>query len=90
MWRRRCCAPGAQPTPSRIDGLLREPAWAATDAADAFTQTDRAQGAPPTRRTTVRVLPDPHVLVIGVMCEDDPHNIVSLSVSRDAAMQAED
>lgn len=24
-----------------IDGLLREPAWAATDAADAFTQTDR-------------------------------------------------
>jgi len=37
-----------------IDGLLGEPAWAATDAADAFTQTDPAEGATPTLRTTVR------------------------------------
>jgi len=50
-----------------IDGLLREPAWTAADAADAFTQTDPADGAPATLRTTVRVLAGPGVLVIGVM-----------------------
>jgi hypothetical protein len=45
---------------------------------------------PVPRRTTVRVLADPRVLVIGVTCEDDPDGIVSFSVSRDAGMQAED
>jgi hypothetical protein len=73
-----------------IDGLLGESAWAATDAADAFTQTDPAEGAPATLRTTVRVLAGQDVLVIGIMCEDDPHGIVSFSVSRDAGLQAED
>lgn len=78
---------GSAPDTLRIDGLLLEPAWAATDATDTFTQTDPAEGALPTRRTTVRVLADPRVPVIGVMCEDDPHSIVSFSVSRDAGMQ---
>ena len=73
-----------------IDGLLREPAWTDADAADAFTQTDPAEGTPATRRTTVRVLAGPDVLVIGVMCEDDANGIVSFSVSRDAGLQAED
>ena len=73
-----------------IDGLLREPAWTAADAADAFTQTDPAEGAPATLRTTVRVLASSGVLVIGVMCEDDPDRIVSFSVIRDAGLQAED
>ena len=36
------------------------------------------------------MLTDPHVPVIGVICEDDPDNIVSFGVSRDAGMQAED
>jgi hypothetical protein len=81
---------GSAPDTLRIDGLLFEPAWAAADATDTFTQTDPAEGAPPTRRTTVRVLADPRVLVIGVICEDDPDSIVSFSVSRDAGMQAED
>jgi hypothetical protein len=73
-----------------IDGLLREPAWAAADATDAFTQTDPAEGVPATRRTTVRVVAGPGALVIGVMCEDDPQGIVSFSVNRDAGLQAED
>ena len=47
---------GAAADTVTIDGLLREPAWAAADAADAFTQTGPAEGAPATLRTTVRVL----------------------------------
>lgn len=71
---------GAAADTVTIDGLLREPAWAAADAADAFTQTDPAEGVPATLRTTVRVPAGPGVLVIGVMCEDDPDRIGSFSV----------
>src|SRR4029434_5636570 len=70
-----------------IDGLLREPAWTDADAADAFTQTDPAEGTPATRRTTVRVLAGPDVLVIGVMCEDDANGIVTFSGSSEAGVE---
>jgi hypothetical protein len=73
-----------------IDGRLSEPAWAAADLADAFTQTDPSEGAPATLRTIVRVLAAEDALVIGVTCDDDPAGIVSFSVARDAGLQAED
>jgi Domain of unknown function (DUF5916) len=73
-----------------VDGILSEPAWAAAEAGDAFAQTEPREGTEPSVRTTVRVLTGQSVLVIGIQCEDDPARIVSFSVSRDAAMQAED
>ena len=81
-------APGADTI--AIDGVLSESAWAAAEAGDAFAQTEPREGTEPSVRTTVRVLVGQSVLVIGIQCEDDPARIVSFSVSRDAAMQAED
>jgi hypothetical protein len=81
-------APGADTI--AIDGVLAESAWAAAESGDAFAQTEPQEGTPPSFRTTVQVLSGQSVLVIGIRCEDDPERIVSFSVSRDAAMQAED
>jgi len=74
-----------------VDGLLNEPAWAAAPLADAFAQTEPGDGAPPTFRTEVRVLAARDAVVIGIVCSDDqPAGIVSFTVTRDAALQAED
>ena len=73
-----------------IDGVLNESAWTAAEAADAFAQTEPQEGTAPSFRTRVRVLTGQSLLVIGIECEDDPARIVSFSVTRDAAMQAED
>ena len=42
----------------RVDGLLNERAWATAERADGFLQVDPVEGAPPTARTIVRVLPE--------------------------------
>lgn len=82
---------GALPPDVRIDGHLDEHAWSAADVADAFTQTDPTEGAPPTGRTVVRVLAGAKALVIGIECDDpDPAGIVSYSVRRDASLGSED
>ena len=81
-------APGAETI--AIDGVLNESAWMAAEAADAFAQTEPQEGTAPSFRTIVRVLTGQSLLVIGIECEDDPARIVSFSVTRDAAMQAED
>ena len=73
-----------------IDGVLNESAWMTAEAADAFAQTEPQEGTAPSFRTIVRVLTGQSLLVIGIECEDDPARIVSFSVTRDAAMQAED
>jgi Domain of unknown function (DUF5916) len=74
-----------------VDGILNETAWATTQAADAFLQTEPREGAPPTGRTIVRVLAGAEALVIGIMSEDpNPGGIVSFSVQRDADLEDED
>ena len=74
-----------------IDGRLNEPAWSVADAIDAFTQTEPAEGTPPSARTVVRVLVGPKALVIGIDC-DNPTigQPVSFSVRRDAPLGSED
>jgi hypothetical protein len=74
-----------------IDGRLDEPVWATADAADAFTQTDPKEGAPPSGRTVVRVLASRKALVVGIDCEQPADvGIVSFSVRRDAPLTSED
>lgn len=75
----------------RVDGRLDEAEWSAAPASDGFTQTDPSEGAPPTGRTTVRVLAGHTAIVVGIQCEDpDPSGIVSFSVRRDANLGSED
>jgi hypothetical protein len=77
--------------PVHIDGVLDDHDWAGAEAVDAFAQTDPSEGAPPTARTSVRVLAGPKALVIAVVCDDpDPSAIVSFSVRRDATLTSED
>lgn len=74
-----------------IDGALDEPAWQSAESIDRFIQTDPAEGAPATGRTTVRVLADSKTVVVGILCDEpDPSGIVSFSVRRDAALASED
>ena len=74
-----------------VDGRLIEPEWAAAVSIDALTQTDPHEGAPPSARTTVRVLAGPKALVIGIECDQPPGSrIVSFSVRRDASLTQED
>ena len=63
---------GRRGDPLAIDGLLTETAWATAEAIESFTQTDPSEGAPPSARTTVRVLAGPKAIVIGVDCEQPP------------------
>ena len=82
---------GALPEGLGIDGVLNEPAWDRAEPADAFIQTEPAEGAPPAGRTVVRVLASPKALVIGIICEySEPDSIVSFSVRRDAPLGNED
>jgi hypothetical protein len=74
-----------------LDGSLDEPAWVAAAMVDDFRQTDPTEGAPPTFRTTVRVLADAKTITVGIVCEDsNPAEIVSFSVRRDAPLENED
>ena len=82
---------GLLPDTLTVDGVLSEPAWTAAPAADAFTQTDPAEGEAASARTLVRVLAGPRGLAIGIVCDDpDPKGIVSFSVRRDAPLNNED
>jgi hypothetical protein len=82
---------GSLPATIAIDGRLTEPAWESAEAVDDFRQTDPVEGAPPSARTRVQVLADPHALVIGIVCDEpDPADIVSFSVRRDAVLNSED
>jgi uncharacterized protein DUF5916 len=82
----------ATPLPAQIaiDGLLSEAAWESAEAIDDFRQTDPVEGAMPSSRTRVQVLADARSIVIGVVCEQPEARVVSFSVRRDAALDAED
>ena len=73
-----------------VDGRLNEPAWESADAIEDFHQTEPNEGAPPSNRTRVQVLADAKSIVIGILCEEDPADIVSFSVRRDAPLDSED
>lgn len=74
-----------------VDGKLDEPAWAAAEASDAFTQTEPVEGAEPSERTELRVLQDEKNLYIGVRCFDsEPEKILAKEMRRDAGLASDD
>jgi len=73
-----------------VDGVLDEPMWASAQLVDEFTQTDPDEGQPATARTSVRVLASASAIAIGLVCDQDPGDIVSFSVRRDAGLNNED
>ena len=80
-------APGADTI--AVDGMLSEPAWAGAEAETPSHRRSRVKDG--TRSSDNCPCADGQsVLVIGILCDDDPARIVSFSVSRDAPLHAED
>lgn len=74
-----------------LDGRLDEPAWAVADSVESLTQIEPTEGGEPSGRTVVKVLADPHQLVLGIVAFDpDPAAIVAFATRRDAALRNED
>jgi hypothetical protein len=82
---------GKLPDDIRLDGRLDEPAWAGAEAIETLTMVEPVEGGVPSRRTVVRVLASERALVFGILCHhDDPDEIVSYSVERDASLDGQD
>lgn len=81
---------GTLPDNLRVDGVLNEPEWSAAPIVDGFTQTDPSEGATPSVHTSVRVLASANGIAIGIVGDEDPKDIVSFSVRRDAPLDNED
>ena len=81
---------GAMAAGLHVDGVLDEPMWSAAEPIDQFTQTDPNEGQPATARTSVRIIASATAIAIGVVCDQDPADIVSFSVRRDAGLNNED
>lgn len=71
---------------------LRDPAWwAASDSVGNLITIEPREGGVPAARTVIKVLANPHELVVGARCYDpDPAAIVSPSKARDAVLDEED
>jgi len=69
-------------TPPAIDGDLSDAAWQSAPEFTDFTQHDPDDGAPPTMRTSVRVVYDDKAIYFGAKM-DDPGKPTALLVRRD-------
>jgi Domain of unknown function (DUF5916)/Carbohydrate family 9 binding domain-like len=75
----------------KLDGILDESGWTAAPSIETLTMSEPTAGAPPSAKTTVRVMADAHALFVGVVCSDpQPSRIVSFTKQRDAPLDAED
>lgn len=68
--------------PVVVDGLLDEPAWAAAPEFDGFVQRFPEESAPPSQRTTVRVLFDDTTLYVGISCQDPRPDLIQRPLGR--------
>ncbi|HEY7376070.1 MAG TPA: DUF5916 domain-containing protein [Polyangia bacterium] len=75
--------------PPVIDGRLDDPAWATAPPSDAFVQHFPDEGAPPTERTTMRVLYDDKNLYLGFDCEQLNAPIVKRLARRDSPIPSD-
>ena len=76
-------------SPPHVDGRLDDPAWARAEASDRFTQKLPRDGAPPTDRTTVRVVYDDDNLYVAFDCEQTHAAIVDRLTRRDRIVESD-
>jgi hypothetical protein len=72
-----------------VDGVLDDAAWEQAAASSAFTQKSPREGAPPTERTTVRVVYDDDALYVAVDCAQAGAPIVARLTRRDREVEAD-
>jgi len=76
-------------TPPVVDGHLDDGVWSAAQPSDAFVQHFPDEGAPPSERTTVRVLYDDKNLYVGVDAEQINAPIVKRLARRDSQIPSD-
>lgn len=82
---------GAAAGALRLDGVLDEPAWSATDSIPSLTQIEPQEGAAPAVRTVVRVIAEADALVFGIRADYPPGvGVVSFARQRDAGLTDQD
>ena len=74
--------------PVAIDGDLSDPAWQSAPEFTDFTQHDPVDGAPPTMRTSIRILYDDHAIYFGAKMED-PGAPTPMLARRDSFTQSD-
>ncbi len=67
-----------------IDGLLNEPGWTNAAVAGGFTQSEPAEGVPPSEQTEVKVMYDGDNLYFGVVAHDrEPKKVIVSDLKKD-------
>jgi hypothetical protein len=77
------------PQPPVVDGRLDDAVWAAAAPSDAFVQHFPDEGAPPSERTSMRVLYDDKNLYVAVDCEQLNAPIVRRLARRDSQIPSD-
>jgi hypothetical protein len=73
----------------KIDGKLDDEVWQLATPSTTFTQHFPNEGAPPTERTTLRVLYDDDAIYIGVDCEQIHSPVVKRLMRRDTQLPSD-
>jgi hypothetical protein len=77
------------PQPPVIDGKLDDAAWARAVPSDTFTQHFPDEGAPPSERTSVRILYDDDAIYVGVDCPQVHSPVVKRLMRRDSQLPSD-
>jgi hypothetical protein len=75
--------------PPVIDGKLDDAAWARAVPSETFTQHFPDEGAPPSERTSVRILYDDDAVYIGVDCDQVHSPVVKRLMRRDSQLPSD-
>ncbi len=76
--------------PPHIDGFLKEEVWSLADSISDFLQRNPEEGAPPSEKTTIRVLYDDDAVYFGCMMYDsEPEKIVHRLARRDDEVESD-
>jgi hypothetical protein len=75
--------------PPVIDGKLEDAAWARAVPSDTFTQHFPDEGAPPSERTSIRILYDDDAIYVGVECDQVHSPVVKRLMRRDSQLPSD-
>lgn len=80
--KRTCLAARVSPRPPVIDGRLDDPAWNKAEWQSDFTQYDPYEAAPPTEKTSFKVLYDDKDIYVGIKADDGRAASIERRLSR--------
>lgn len=73
-----------------LDGILNEAEWEQASEINSLTMVEPETGGSASLRTTIKILMDKRNIYLGIICYDDPDNVVAYSKARDSDLRGED